>query len=460
MCPAADKAGERVHQHREERDDGDHGGLGRPVEAEPHHHDRGDADDRQRGDEVSDRQQAAAEEGEAVGDDRHQEPGAAADDVAGQHAAHEGLHEILGERRERAREPRGRRARRRHQDRGNTEAAHGDLPEIEHEAAEQHGDREVEARRRTAFCGLDRGKAGDDEARGEPARQHQGPEAGAGVPGDTGIAEQLDRDDTGEDDAGERQRHREPERRGRKEHGSRERRHEQRRMVGEGDRDAERQHQGGEGQQRRGEIPGFRRTPHGFAPIHRGRPSLGEADDPDEDGREDRRGKQRRPDLQGLAVIGAGEQPRADPGLRPGRQLRDDRPDERDRDRDLEAREQERHRGGQAQLPQHLGGRRRPGAHEVALDRVRRGQPLHHADRHRKEAQIGRDQRFRQQPAQADGTEHHDDDRRDGEDRHHLRADDPGHQALFQHAHMHDRALRARCRARCRGESRRRSPRA
>ena len=38
---------------------------------------------------------------EAVGDDGDDEAGAAADDVAGEHAAHEGLHEILAERRQR-----------------------------------------------------------------------------------------------------------------------------------------------------------------------------------------------------------------------------------------------------------------------------------------------------------------------------------------------------------------------
>ena len=44
-----------------------------PVEAEPHHHDRRHADDRQRRDHVADRQQAAAQEQEAVGEDGDRE---------------------------------------------------------------------------------------------------------------------------------------------------------------------------------------------------------------------------------------------------------------------------------------------------------------------------------------------------------------------------------------------------
>ena len=60
MRPDGGEPGDGVHQHREERHDDDHGGLGLPVEAEPHHHDRRDADDRQRRDEVAERQEPAA----------------------------------------------------------------------------------------------------------------------------------------------------------------------------------------------------------------------------------------------------------------------------------------------------------------------------------------------------------------------------------------------------------------
>ena len=47
MWPAACEAGHRVHQHREEGHHHDDRGLRLPVEAEPHDHDRRDADDRQ-----------------------------------------------------------------------------------------------------------------------------------------------------------------------------------------------------------------------------------------------------------------------------------------------------------------------------------------------------------------------------------------------------------------------------
>ena len=180
------EAGERVHQHREEGDHRDHGGLRRPVEAEPHHHDRRDADDRQRRDEIAERQQPAAQEREAVGDDRHQEAGAAADRVAGQHAAHEGLDEILAQHRQRGGEARRGRARRRQQHGRHAEAAHRDLPEVEHEGAEQQRDREVvePAQRFRAAAGR---PAGDGEL---AASQPRAPatRSRAGVPATPGSA--------------------------------------------------------------------------------------------------------------------------------------------------------------------------------------------------------------------------------------------------------------------------------
>ena len=70
-------------------------GLRLPVEAEPHHHDRRDADDRQRRDQIADRQQAAAQERRrgrsAIADE---EAGAAAERIADEHRLEEGLHEI------------------------------------------------------------------------------------------------------------------------------------------------------------------------------------------------------------------------------------------------------------------------------------------------------------------------------------------------------------------------------
>ena len=155
-------------------------------------------------------------------------------------------------------------------------------------------------------------------------------------------------------------------------------------------------------------------------------------------GGQDRGREQRRPDLHGLAVIGAGQQPRAQAGLGAGRQLGDDGADEADRDRDLEAGEQERHRGRPAQLPEGLPAAGMVGAHQIELHRLRRGQALHHADRHREEAQIGRDQRLRHEALEADRAQHDDDDGGDGQDRNRLRGDDPGQQTLLQRPHVHD----------------------
>ena len=67
--PGRIQAGDRVHQHRKKGHHDDHGGLGLPVEAEPHHHDRRDADDGQRGDEIADRHHAGLPEGRAVDED-------------------------------------------------------------------------------------------------------------------------------------------------------------------------------------------------------------------------------------------------------------------------------------------------------------------------------------------------------------------------------------------------------
>ena len=46
-CAGGGEPGDGVHQHGEEGHDHDDGRLGGPVEAEPHDHDRRDADDRQ-----------------------------------------------------------------------------------------------------------------------------------------------------------------------------------------------------------------------------------------------------------------------------------------------------------------------------------------------------------------------------------------------------------------------------
>ena len=83
-------------------------------------------------------------------------------------------------------------------------------------------------------------------------------------------------------------------------------------------------------------------------------------------------------------------------------------------------------------------GARIVGAHQVEIDRLGRAQPLHHADGDRKERQIGRDQRLRDQPGHADRGEHDDDHRRDRQDRDRLRGDDPRHQAAVERDDVDD----------------------
>ena len=69
-----------------------------------------------------------------------------------------------------------------------------------------------------------------------------------------------------------------------------------------------------------------------------------QADDADQRARKRRGGEQRRPDLHGLAVIGAGEQPRAEAAVLALGDLGDDRADQRGRGADLHAGEEERQR--------------------------------------------------------------------------------------------------------------------
>ena len=63
---------------------------------------------------------------------------------------------------------------------------------------------------------------------------------------------------------------------------------------------------------------------------------------------------ERAPDLHRLAVVGAGQKPRAEAGHRAGRQFADDRADQADRNRHLHRGEEEGYGGGKAQLPEHL----------------------------------------------------------------------------------------------------------
>ena len=65
-----------------------------PVEAEPHDHDQGNADNRQRTDKIAQRQQAALQERNAVDQHGDDKPGAAAHGEARQDRLDKGLLEI------------------------------------------------------------------------------------------------------------------------------------------------------------------------------------------------------------------------------------------------------------------------------------------------------------------------------------------------------------------------------
>ena len=82
--------------------------------------------------------------------------------------------------------------------------------------------------------------------------------------------------------------------------------------------------------------------------------------------------------------------------------------------------------------------RRRIGAHEVELQRIGRTEALHHADRHRKEREIGRDRRLRRDAGDVELVEDDDDHRRERDDRDGLRGDDPRHHRPFEPAHRDD----------------------
>ena len=138
----AGKARGGVHEHREERHDDDHGRLRLPVEAKPHHHDRRDADDRQRRHEIAARQQAALKERRAVDQHGDDEARAAADGVAREHAA-DRLHPVGGERRHGDRQPPTDRGGRGQDDRRHAERLDAELPDREHDQTEQQRRREI-----------------------------------------------------------------------------------------------------------------------------------------------------------------------------------------------------------------------------------------------------------------------------------------------------------------------------
>ena len=82
--------------------------------------------------------------------------------------------------------------------------------------------------------------------------------------------------------------------------------------------------------------------------------------------------------------------------------------------------------------------RRRIGAHEVELQRIGRAEALDHADRHRKERQIGRDRRLRRDAGDVELVEDDDDHRRERDDRDGLRGHDPRHHRSLEPAHRDD----------------------
>ncbi len=156
--------------------------------------------------------------------------------------------------------------------------------------------------------------------------------------------------------------------------------------------------------------------------------ALGDADEHDQPAGKNGGGKQRRPDLHRLPIIGAGEQTGAQAVAAAGGKFTDDGADEAGGDADLHRGEEIGQRDGPAQLDEALPAGGAVGAHEVELDALGRAEALDHADDDREEAEIGRDQRLGDQPGDANGVEHDDDHRRDGEDRHGLAGDDPRHQ--------------------------------
>ena len=83
--PRGVEPGHGIHQHGEKRHDDNDGGFRLPVKPEPHHHDRRDADQRQRGNEIAHRQQPALEEGRTIDGDGHDKCRSAADGIADQH---------------------------------------------------------------------------------------------------------------------------------------------------------------------------------------------------------------------------------------------------------------------------------------------------------------------------------------------------------------------------------------
>ena len=202
------------------------------------------------------------------------------------------------------------------------------------------------------------------------------------------------------------------------------------------------QRQNGEAEnQRRDEIGGAR--VHGVNAMRRSTSARGEPDEADERRRKRGGGEQRRPDLHGLAVIGAGQQARAEAAVLALGHLGDHRPDQGRRGADLHAGEEERRARRRAQLDEGLRRRRRIGAHEIELQRIGRTQTLDHADGDREEREIGGDHRLGREPGDVELIENDHDHRRQRDDRHGLRGDDPRHHRSLEAAHREDQDRQA-----------------
>ncbi len=112
------------------------GSLGLPVKAEPHDQDGRHADDRQRRDKVSNREQAAPEKERPVHGDRGNDGCPATNQVTAQRTLDDGLDKIDPERPGTVHKPRGDTADRREDDLGNPKSAHHEFPYDEYRDAE------------------------------------------------------------------------------------------------------------------------------------------------------------------------------------------------------------------------------------------------------------------------------------------------------------------------------------
>ncbi len=161
-------------------------------------------------------------------------------------------------------------------------------------------------------------------------------------------------------------------------------------------------------------------------------------DDPDEGGRQRGGGEEGGPDLHRLPIVRAREQAGAEAAVLALGDFRDHRADQRRRRADLHAGEEERRARGRAQLQERLQSGRRIGAHEIELKGIGRAKALHHADRDRKERQIGGDRRLGRDAGDVELIEDDDDHRRERDDGHRLRGDDPGHHRSLEPVHRDD----------------------